>query len=112
MNNFRKGKQAFEKQGLETLSGYINEEWIKNDKWNDFIKSSIDFVQSLEENEVKKGISRRSFLERVRGIGLFTAGSVMAGGSAYSQEVSEKKGLSFIGPNGCQGGEIFAFTLP
>jgi len=54
MNLFRNGKQTFENQGLEILAGNINEEWIKNDKWNDFIKSGIDFVKSLEENEVKK----------------------------------------------------------
>ena len=54
MQNFHIGKQTFEKQGLETLSGNINKEWIKNDRWNKFIKSSIDFIQSLEGSEIKK----------------------------------------------------------
>ena len=42
MQNFQIGNQTFEKQGLETLSGNIRKEWIKNDRWNKFIKSSID----------------------------------------------------------------------
>ncbi len=51
--------------------------------------------KKTEVSEVKKGISRRSFLTRVQSIGLFTAGSIMAStdkpGSKLSSKEEEEK---------------------
>jgi len=41
-----------------------------------------------KQEHTENGISRRSFMAKVRGVGLFTAGSVMAGGSQYLSEAS------------------------
>lgn len=49
------------------------------------------YSKQAEESEVKKGISRRSFLARVQSIGLFTAGSVMAGSDKSGSKISSKE---------------------
>jgi len=54
-------------------------------------------IKKPKEIEVKKGISRRSFLERVRGIGLFTAGSVMINGSPHTDETSKEDDMKTFG---------------
>jgi len=54
LDNFIQAKEAYEKKGMEALSGSIPDEWIKATKWNIFIKSSIDFVQSLDLDEIVK----------------------------------------------------------
>ncbi len=54
LDNFINAKLAYEKKGLEALSGNISDEWIKSEKWNTFIKSSIDFVKTLDSKEILK----------------------------------------------------------
>lgn len=49
-------KEAFEESSSDKLAKLIPENWIKQSKWNDFIKSSIDFLNSLEKIEKKKYI--------------------------------------------------------
>ncbi len=49
-------KKAFEESSSDKLAKLIPENWIKQNKWNDFIKSSIDFLNSLEKIEEKKYI--------------------------------------------------------
>ncbi len=43
-----------------------------------------------EENEVKKGISRRSFLKSFKGVGMITASSVMAGTNILESDTPAK----------------------
>lgn len=54
LDDYIKAKLAYEKKGMEILSGNIPDEWIKKEKWNTFIKSSIDFVQSLNSDDIIK----------------------------------------------------------
>lgn len=49
-------KEAFEESSSDKLAKLLPENWIKQSKWNDFIKSSIDFLNSLEKIEKKKYI--------------------------------------------------------
>ena len=49
-------KEAFEESSSDKLAKLIPENWIKQSKWNDFIKSSIDFLNSLKKIEKKKYI--------------------------------------------------------
>ena len=49
-------KEAFEESSSDKLAKLIPENWIKQNKWNDFIKSSIDFLNSLEKIERKRYI--------------------------------------------------------
>jgi len=49
-------KEVFEESNSDKLAKLIPENWIKQSKWNDFIKSSIDFLNSLGKIEKKKYI--------------------------------------------------------
>ena len=49
-------KEAFEENSNDKLVKLIPENWIKQNKWNDFIKSSINFLNSLEKIKKKKYI--------------------------------------------------------
>jgi predicted ATPase len=56
IDQYNLAKEAFEESSSDKLAKLIPEHWIKKNKWNDFIKSSIDFLNSLEEIEKKKYI--------------------------------------------------------
>ena len=56
IDRYNLAKEAFEESGSDKLAKLIPENWIKQNKWNDFIKSSIDFLNSLGEIEKKKYI--------------------------------------------------------
>ena len=56
IDQYSLAKEAFEESSSDKLAKLIPENWIKQNKWNDFIKSSIDFLNSLEKIERKKYI--------------------------------------------------------
>jgi predicted ATPase len=56
IDQYNSAKKAFEESSNDKLTKIIPEDWIKQNKWNDFIKSSIIFLNSLEENEKKNYI--------------------------------------------------------
>ena len=58
IDRYNLAKKAFEESGSDKLAKLIPENWVKQNKWNDFIKSSIDFLNSLEEIENKKYIEK------------------------------------------------------
>jgi wobble nucleotide-excising tRNase len=47
-------KKAFEESGKNKISSFIPPEWIDEDTWENFISSSIDFINSLSAEEAKK----------------------------------------------------------
>ena len=56
IDQYNLAKEAFEESSSDKLAKLIPENWIKQNKWNDFIKSSIDFLNSLGKIEKKKYI--------------------------------------------------------
>ena len=56
IGQYNLAKEAFEESSSDKLAKLIPENWIKQNKWNDFIKSSIDFLNSLGKIEKKKYI--------------------------------------------------------
>lgn len=54
IEQYNKVKKAFEKSGKNKISSLIPPEWIDSDTWEDFISRSIDFLNSLDENEIEK----------------------------------------------------------
>jgi len=57
IEKYNKVKKAFEKSGKNKISSLIPPEWINNNIWEAFISSSIDFLNSLDEEESKKYIN-------------------------------------------------------
>ena len=56
IDQYNLAKEAFEESSSDKLAKLIPENWIKQNKWNDFIKSSVDFLNSLGKIEKKKYI--------------------------------------------------------
>jgi len=54
IEEYNKAKEAFEESGSEKLAKLIPENWIKLEKWNEFIKSSILFLRSLDNDQKDK----------------------------------------------------------
>ncbi len=54
INKYNKIKKAFEKSGKNKISSFIPLEWINKGTWEDFISSSIDFLNSLDADVAKK----------------------------------------------------------
>lgn len=54
IDKYNKVKKAFEKSGKNKISSFISPEWIDKDTWEKFISSSMDFLNSLDEDEAKK----------------------------------------------------------
>ncbi len=54
IEKYNKVKKAFEKSGKNKISSLISPEWIDDDTWEAFISSSIDFLNSLDEEELEK----------------------------------------------------------
>lgn len=51
---FKTAKNAYEESGTKKLSSLIPLQWITNERWTSFIDKSIEFLNTLEENEQKK----------------------------------------------------------
>jgi len=47
---YKKFKKAFEKSGKSKISSLLPADWIDQDLWEDFISSSVDFLETLDEN--------------------------------------------------------------
>ena len=54
IEKYNKVRKAFEKSGKNKISSLIPPEWIDDDIWEAFISSSIDFLNSLDEEELEK----------------------------------------------------------
>ncbi len=54
IEDYSSAKQAFEASGSGKLSNLIPDHWIKQGTWNKFIESSIEFLNSLEQEEKTK----------------------------------------------------------
>jgi predicted ATPase len=54
IKDYVSSKKILEDQQSTQLKYYILENWLKNDKWKNFINSSFDFIKTLPETEQKK----------------------------------------------------------
>ena len=54
IEEYSKAKKAFEKSGKNKISSLIPPAWIDDETWEDFISSSIDFLNSLDVKEISK----------------------------------------------------------
>lgn len=54
IEKYNKIKKVFEESGKNKISSLMPPEWIDDDTWENFISSSIDFLNSLEEKELEK----------------------------------------------------------